>query len=239
MTASFDRKGPSTRYNARIFRLGADWVLCSFCLPTSMPIPLEVIAPDNVTLETWAFAGMTARERRPTGLLLLRTRGDAAETVFARGTSLVVATHFHSITLATGPAEPAGTLSPGDAAVMARAVLSSMTPRNAAALADPITLLAPAIRDLPVPKDGPVVTLVDDPLACSISGTEVPNYVLFDSGPGLRCARVATARMTFSPVSRMDLELDPLWGPEVGQPERAFLIANGGFAAARLSAAAR
>ena len=239
MTASFDHKDSSTRCNARIYRFGSDWVICSFRLPTSMPIPLEVVAPGDVTLETWAFAGMNARKKRPTGLLLLHTRGDAAETVLARGTRLVVATHFHPITLATGPAEPEGTLSPGDAAVMARAVLSSMTPRNAAALADPITLLAPAIRDLPVPQDGPEVTLVDDPRACSISGTEVPNYVLFDSRSGLRCARVATVRMTFSPASRMDLELDPLWGPEVGRPERAFLIANGGFAAARLSAAAR
>lgn len=239
MTASFDREGPSTRCNARIFRLGSDWVLCSFRLPTSMPIPLAVVAPADITLETWAFAGMSTREKPPTGLLLLRMRGDAAETVLARGTRLVVATHFHPITLAIGPADPAGTLTLGDAAVMARAVLSSMTPRNAAALAVPITLLAPAIRDLPVPQDGPEVTLVDDPRACSISGTEVPNYVLFDSGSGLRCARVATARMTFSPASRMDLELDPLWGPEVGRPERAFLIANGGFAAARLSAVAR
>lgn len=239
MTASFDREGASTRCDARIFRFGSDWVLCSFRLPTSMPIPLAVVAPGDVTLETWAFAGMTAREKRSTGLLLLRTRGDAAGTALARGTRLVVATHFHPITLATGPAEPAGTLSPGDAAVMARAVLSSMTPQNATALADPITLLAPAIRDVPVPKDGPEVTLADDPRACSVSGTEVPNYVLFDSGSGLRCARVATARMTFSPASRMDLDLDPLWGPEVGRPRRVFLIANGGFAAARLSAAAR
>ena len=239
MTVSFDREGASIRCNARIFRLGSDWALCSFRLPTSMPFPLAVVAPGDVTLETWAFAGMTAREKRPTGLLLLRTRSDAAEKALARGTRLVVATHFHPITLETGPAEPAGMLSPGDAALMARAVLSSMTPRNAAALAGPITLLAPAIRDLPVPKDGPEVTLVDDPRACSISGTEVPNYVLFDSRPGLRCARVATACMTFSPASRMDLELDPLWGPEVGRPERAFLIANGGFAAARLSAATR
>lgn len=239
MTTSVERDSLSSCYDGRVFRLGPDWALCSFRLSTSMPIPLALVAPGDIALETWAFTGMAARADRPTCLLLMRVQGAVARIAMEQGTHLVVDTHFHPIAVTTGPAETADGLPPGDRAVMARAVLSAMTPRNAAALADPITLLAPALRVLPVPKDAPEITLAADrSAACTVSGTDVPNYVLFDAEAGLRCARVATARLTFSPTPRMDLNLEPLWGPEAGPPNRTFLVADGRFATARLRAAA-
>lgn len=237
MTASVEQDGLPPCCDGRVFRLGPDWALCSFLLPTSMPIPLGVIEPAGMVLETWAFTGMTARASRPTCLLLVRAPVAEARIALERGTRFVVATHFHVVAVTTGPAEPAENLPPGDRAVMARAVLSAMTPRNAAALADPITLLAQALRAIPVPKDGPEVTVAADrSLACAVSGTDVPNYVLFDSNAGFRCARVATARLAFSPTPRMDLDLEPLWGPETWPPDRTFLVADGCFTAARLRA---
>lgn len=227
---SIERDGFSTECDGRAFRLGADWALCSFRLPTSMPIPLAVVVPDGVALETWAFSGLDAQADRPTCLLLLRLQDAAARNALAHGTRLVVATHFHALAVTTGPAEPADRLPPDDRTVMARAVLSAMTPRNAAALADPISLLATALRAASVPKDGPEVTLAADrPAACTVSGTDVPNYVLFDSRAGLRCSRVAAARLVFSPAPRMDLDLEHLWGPDTAPPDRTFLVADGRF----------
>ena len=237
MTASVDQDGLSSCGDGRVFLLGPDWALCSFLLPTSMPIPLAVVEPAGMVLETWAFTGMTARASRPTCLLLVRTQVAEARIALERGTRFVVATHFHVVAVTTGPAEPAEDLPPVDRALMARAVLSAMTPRNAVALADPITLLAPALRALSVPKDVPEVAVAADrSSACTVSGTDVPNYVLFDSNAGLRCTRVSTARLAFSPTPRMDLDLEPLWGPETGSPDRTFLVADGCFTAARVRA---
>lgn len=239
MPASVERDSPALRFKGRVFWLGPNWVVCSFRLPTSMPIPLEVVAPSDISLETWAFRGMAAQADRQVCLLLLRAHGGAARSALAHGMLLVVATHFHPVAIATDPAEAADGLPLGDRTVMAQAILSAMKPRNVAALADPVTLLAPALREVSVPKEAPEVTLAADPsVACTISGTHVPDYVLFDAEAGLRCIRVATARLSFSPTPSMDLDLEPLWGPEIGSPRHTFLVANGRFTTARLRAAA-
>ncbi|MCK2056373.1 hypothetical protein [Methylobacterium sp. 37f] len=235
MTASVKPKRSSNTCEGRLFDFGSDWVLCSFRLPTSMPIPLAVVAPSNISLETWAFTGMTSRANRPICLMLLRVEDAEARASLAREMRLVVATHFHLITVATTPTEPADGIDLNDQKVMAEAVLSAVTPRNARALADPIALLAPTLRAVPLPKSAPEIMLGPEPTeACTVSGTDVPNYILFDADAGLRLTRVATARLIFSPIPRMDLDLEPLWGAKIELPQRTFLVGHGRFTTARL-----
>ncbi len=235
MTALIAREGSCSLLAGRTSRIGSDWVFCSFRLPTSMPIPLAVISPVDVELATWAFTGMRAPAHQPTCLLLVRPHSAAAATAIANGTELVLRTHFRDIAIATGPAEGASHLSSGERAVAARAVLSSIADANVAALADPITLLLPDLHFLPEPTKGLDLTISNATASsCTLSGADVPNFILFKSDVGTRCARVAAARLTFSPNPLMDLDLEPVWGPDAFPPARAILIGHRRFRAVRV-----
>lgn len=245
MTASVAREGRSSSptLDGRTIRLGPGWYLCSHRLPTAMPIPLAVVAPGDVDLATWAFAGMKAPSREPACLLLLRPNGTAAETALERGTRLVVATHFHDIAVSSGPAQAPEALAAAERAVIAQAVLSAVTAGTVAALASLFPLLAPALRAMPIREDAPdlAIDLAIDLHGAgtgSLSGTAVPDYVLLDSAAGTRCLRVATARLAVSARPRMDLDLEPLWGPDgEGAPGHAVLLGGGRSTPARLRAA--
>ena len=238
MTAFGEREPSPSSAGGRVFRLGADWAVCSFRLPTSMPIPLAVLSPAEIDLSTWAFAGMKAPTHRPTCLLLVQVRHAAASAALANGTRLVVRTHFHDLAISMRPQEAFDGLPSDERSLMARAVLSSVTADNVAALAEPIGLLAPALRGVPAAKDGPDLNFAAGRAdACSLTGTEVPNFILFDTESGLRCARVATARVTLSPKASMDLTLEPVWGPETGPVRGTILIRDGHFTVARIATA--
>lgn len=241
MTASVAREGRSSSptLDGRTIRLGPSWYLCRHRLPTAMPIPLAVASPGDVDLATWAFAGMKAPSREPTCLLLLRPNGIAPETALERGTRLVVATHFHDIAVSSGPAEAPEALEATERAVIAQAVLSAVTAGTVAALASLFPLLAPALRAMPIREDAPDLAIDPHrPGTCSLSGTAVPDYLLLDSDAGTRCVRVATARLAVSPQPRVDLDLEPLWGPGGDDaPGHAVLVGGGRSTPARLRAA--
>ncbi|WP_375462387.1 hypothetical protein [uncultured Methylobacterium sp.] len=240
MARSVEDEGRAPGIDGRTIRLGPGWYLCKFRLPTAMPIPLGIARPEHLDLVTWAFAGMSAAASRPTCLLVARPRGREAEAALEGGGALVVATHFRDLHVSSSPARPPDELPPDERAVLARAVLSAVTARTVGPLAALFPLLAPALRAMPLAKDAPELALDPErPGSCSVSGADVPNYLVLDGPAGASCARVGTARLTFAPRPRMDLDLDPVWGPAPDRgPERAYLVGTGRFTPARLRAGA-
>ncbi|MEH3117920.1 MAG: hypothetical protein PGN25_10105 [Methylorubrum populi] len=194
-----------------------------FPLPPSLPIPLDVAAPEGVRLVTWAFAGLEAGARGgPTGLLALEADG------LALGGGLTVATHFRDLTVHPEPAS-AEALGAAERALLARALLSA-GPSGLAPLGRLFGLFEAAVAALPVAEDAPA--LADEAGGWTLGGTAIPHGLLFRVRAGWGCARVVRASLGLKPHPRQRLTLAPLWGaaPE-GLPERSFALHAHGFTA--------
>lgn len=223
--------------SGRTIRLGPDWYLCRLALPTSLPIPLGIEEPHGLDLVTWAFSGVTAAAADPACLLILRPRDAAARSALDSGTRLVVATHFRAMAVVLPAAEPAETLSQADRHTVARAIAPVIDPHLAQGLSAVFPLLRRALALWPVPDDAPTVTMDRTGRAtCTLSGVEMPDYLLFPGEAGVACARVAEARLRFDRAARMDLDLERLWGPDVPPSlDRAILVGAGTATPARLA----
>ena len=236
MTVPVLQEGPPLSLGGHTFSLGPEWILCTFPLPTAMPIPLTVLSPIHAELVTWAFTGMEGPAYDPTCLLLIRVRQPSA--VFGAVMEIALRTHFFDIVIRTEVSDTAANLSLAARGLVARALLASVTPANVRALVDPLTFLLPALHQALITKEGPTCIVADAKTSsCTLSGTEVPNYILFQSGDDLRCVRVAGARLTFSPKPLMNLELESMWGRADLRPVQAILLGDRRFTVTRVRTA--
>lgn len=221
----------------RIFGIGARTAICSFPLPSSMPIPLGMTRPAAIDLLTWAFAGLgtDAPNARARCLLVLAARDAEARASLIRDARLSVAMHFRDLAVALTEAAPGETLPPGDLAILARAILSATTPATISALADLAPLIARPAAELSIADDAPELVLSEDGRTVALFGKTVSNYMLTRSEGELACARVARARLRFGRQPRSELTLEHLWGREPGPDiESAIFLGSGGFTPVRV-----
>jgi hypothetical protein len=146
---------------------------------------------------------------------------------------VVVETHFHDLAVALAPQAEAG-LSASERALLCQAVLAAITPATLDPLAPILNWLAPEMRDLPLAKEAPELTLRLDGRA-TLTGYVVPDYVLLIAGNEHACHRVERARLRFGAETNADLILVPARAL-AGRPDRAILVGGGGFTPARLRA---
>lgn len=227
----------SEAVTGRIFTIGARAAVCVLPLPSSMPIPLDVIRPAAVDLLTWAFVGLgeDGPGARARCLLALVARDAEARARLVREGHLTLAMHFRELPVALTQAAPDALPAPDELRVLARAVLSAVTPETIAALSDLAPLVGRSAADLPIDDEAPELTLCGNGRGASLLGKTVPNYLLTRSGDDLTLARVAAARLRFGRQPRSDLTLDPLWGPGPGPAiDGAILLGSGSFTAARV-----
>lgn len=224
----------------RTRRLGTAWYLCTFPLPTSLPIPLGIASPSGLALVTWAFSRLTPDDAGPAGLLIVAPRDAAGRAALEAGTRLVVATHFRDMPVLCGAAEAEATIRPDDLDAVAKAVVSAVMPETAPVLATLFPLLARSVAALTAPAGVPEVTMdLQGPHACTLWGTEIPNHLLVASGTDVACARVREARMRFAPETAVVLDLEPLWGPDSAySADRAVLVGANRFTVANRRAQA-
>ena len=195
-------------------------------LPPSLPIPLGLAAPEGVALVTWAFSGLgEGAAEEPVGLLVLSGAVTGPVTL---------ATHFRDIAIQPAPA-PAAELGAAERALVARALLSAGM-AGAAALADALGLFGEALAALAPEPDAPRLAVAG--AAWTLDGTAVPHGLVFETGEGWACARVAAARLGFAGGARIRLALEPLWGAAPDEAPRAAIALHAhGFTPLRVGLA--
>jgi hypothetical protein len=179
---------------------------------------------------TWAFCGLGRAGAEPTALVVF--------TADAPPVRLAIATHFHDLAVALSAPLPAAALAPEAWTVLCPAVLGALRPATRAALTRLLPHLEPALSVLAGAGEGPAdpVLTVTGETEASLTGPEVPDYLLLRAGTVWRCRHVARARLTFGAEPRTVLDLAPAWGEPARSPtDAALLVRSGAVSVARVA----
>lgn len=197
----------------------------------SCAVPLRILDPTPVDLVAWSFSGFTGqRVRDPSCFLVLASQ---AESTFSTLSSIAIRTHFGDRRVAmTSTAAP---LSGEETSIVAKALVSALTPGNLAHIGSLIPILGGGLDAIVAEAESGGVDVrrgdsADTWLADNIDF--VPDCMIVRSPAGYACSPLTTVRFHASRRTAAALTTGvPL---HAQRADGAILSGNGRYAAARV-----